>query len=107
VTVTTPAGTSTVGPADQFTYAAAAPVVSGVQPNNGTAGGGDSVTIMGTGFTGAISVSFGANVATGVSVDSDTQISCTSASGAGTVDVTVTTPAGTSATGGADQFTYN
>jgi IPT/TIG domain len=107
VTVTTPAGTSTVGPADQFTYAAVAPVVSGVQPNNGTAGGGDSVTIMGTGFTGAISVSFGANVATGVSVDSDTQISCTSASGAGTVDVTVTTPAGTSATGGADQFTYN
>jgi hypothetical protein len=39
-------------------------------------------------------------------VDSDTQITATSPRGSGTVDITVITPAGTSATVNADQFTY-
>ena len=35
VTVTTPAGTSAISPADQFTYTAAAPVVTGMSPTSG------------------------------------------------------------------------
>jgi hypothetical protein len=44
-----------------------------------------------------------------VNVVSDTQLTVTSpaASASGAVDVTVTTPAGTSATTSADQFTYS
>ena len=36
----------------------------------------------------------------------DTTITADSPAGTGTVDVTVTTPGGTSATSAADQFTY-
>ena len=110
VTVTTPAGTSATSAADQFTYAAAAatPVVSGVDPSTGAAGGGDAVTVSGTGFTGAESVQFGTVAATDLNVASDTELTVTSPApiSSGAVDVTVTTPAGTSATSAADQFTY-
>jgi hypothetical protein len=40
-------------------------------------------------------------------VNSATSITAVSAEGKGTVDVTVTTPAGTSPTSVADQFTYS
>ena len=65
-----------------------------------------TVTITGTGFTGATAVDFGTTAATGVTVVNDTSITATSPAGTGTVDVTVTTPSGTSATSAADQFTY-
>jgi hypothetical protein len=84
----------------------AAPAVTGVAPFTGAATGGQSVTITGRGFTGATGVSFGAAAATAVDVVSDTQVTCTSPQGSGTVHVTVTTPAGTSATGESDRFTY-
>jgi hypothetical protein len=71
------------------------------------AGGGATVTVTGTGFTGATSVRFGASNASAITVVSDTQITATSPAGSGTVDVTVVTPAGTSATSPADQFTYS
>jgi hypothetical protein len=110
VTVTTSAGTSAASAADQFTYvaAAAAPTVTGINPTSGAAGGGDTVTVTGTGFTGATSVLFGSVPGTNLTVASDTQLTVTSpaANASGTVDVTVTTPAGTSATSAADQFTY-
>ena len=65
------------------------------------------MTITGTNLTGATAVNFGANAATGHSVNSATSITATSPAGsAGTVDVTVTTPGGTSATSSADHFTY-
>jgi uncharacterized membrane protein len=41
-----------------------------------------------------------------MTVDSDTQITAISPAGTGTVDITVTTPAGTSAVSQDDQFTY-
>jgi hypothetical protein len=65
------------------------------------------VTITGRGFTGATSVRFGAASAA-MTVNSDTQITATSPPGSiGIVDVTVTTPAGTSAVSRpADQFRY-
>jgi hypothetical protein len=84
------------------------PTVSNVSPTSGAVSGGTNVTITGTGFCDTpTSVSFGTNAATNVVVVTDTQITATSPAGSlGTVDVTVTTAGGTSATSPADQFTY-
>lgn len=84
----------------------ATPTVSSVASTTGTTSGGDTVTITGSGFTGATAVHFGVALATGVVVVSDTSITAISPSGTGTVDVTVTTPGGTTAVSEADQFTY-
>ena len=85
---------------------AAAPVVTAISPLSGAGAGGTTVTVTGSGFTGATSVQFGASSASTMTIVSDTQITATSPAGSGTVDVTVATPAGTSATSPADQFTY-
>jgi hypothetical protein len=84
------------------------PTVTGVSPTSGPAAGGTSVAITGTGFiVGASTVKFGAVTASTVTVNSATSITATSPAGsAGTVDVTVTTAGGTSATSSSDQFTY-
>ena len=103
VTVTTPGGTSATSPADRYAYT---PVVNGVGPSSGSAVGGDTVTIVGAGFTGATGVRFGPAAAPNMTVDSDMQITAVSPPGTGPVDVTVTTPGGTSATNSADQFIY-
>src|SRR5262249_19307004 len=59
-------------------------------------GGGQTVTITGVNFTGATSVTFGGAAATGITVNSDTQITATTpAHSAGFVDVAVTTAFGT------------
>jgi hypothetical protein len=109
VTVTTAGGTSAVVTADQFTYLSglSAPSVTSVTPTSGPTTGGTSVTIGGSGFTGATAVSFGGTAATSFSVSSDTSIMATSpAESAGTVDVTVTTPGGTSAMSASDHYTF-
>ncbi len=107
VTVVTPSGTSSTSGSDQFTYTAAAPTVTAVSPNSGTTAGGNTVTISGSNFTGATAVSFGTLPATAFRVNSDSSITAVAPIAvAGTVDVTVTTPAGTSATGTADRYTY-
>ncbi len=80
--------------------------VTGISPTTGAAGGGDTITVAGSGFTGATDVRFGGTSAAAITVDSDTQITATSPADTGTVDVTVVTPGGTSATSPADQFTY-
>ncbi len=103
ITVTTPGGTSATVSADQFSYT---PVVATVSPVAGTPSGGTHVTITGAGFTGATAVNFGSTAAAALTVDSDTQITVTSPAGTGLVDVTVTTPTGTSAKSSADQFSY-
>jgi acyl-homoserine-lactone acylase len=105
VTVTTPEGSSPTSASDQFTYVAA-PAVSSVSPNAGAEAGGTSVTITGTDLTGASDVKFGASSAASYTVNSPTSITATSPAGSGTVDVTVITPGGTSATSAADQFSY-
>jgi hypothetical protein len=107
VTVTTPGGTSFTSAADEFTYSAA-PTVTAISPRGGTAAGGTSVTITGTNFSaGATTVAFGTGAATNVTV-SATSITATSpaATDAGPIDITVTTPGGTSTTSPADMFTY-
>jgi hypothetical protein len=109
VTVTTTAGTSATTADDQFTYAvrAAALTVTEVNPKTGKVAGGDPVKVTGTGFTGATAVTFGDAAATNLKFVSDTTLTVTSPPGtAGTVHVTVTTTAGTSATTVNDQFTY-
>ena len=84
------------------------PTVTGVSPSSGPVTGGTTVTITGTGFSGATAVTFGATAATSKTVNSDTQITAVSTAGVAgqTVDITVTTPGGASATSSADQFTY-
>jgi hypothetical protein len=83
---------------------ASPPVVSGVSPASGISG--TVVTITGKGFTAAGVVSFGAARAS-FTVMSDTEITAISPPGSpGVVDVTVTSPDGTSSVGSADQFTY-
>jgi hypothetical protein len=107
ITVVTPNGTSTTSTADKFTYTYPVPSVGSVTPNVGTPLGGDTVTITGSGFTGATTVSFGANPAT---IVTNTGSSLTVTSPAGTakaiVDITVTGPGGTSPLTTADEFTY-
>jgi hypothetical protein len=78
---------------------------SGVSPNTGSTSGGTSVTITGTGFTGVTTgVTFGGTAAS-FTVNSLTQITATTpAHAAGTVDVAVTTGAGTATATAA--FTY-
>jgi hypothetical protein len=110
VTVTGPDGNSPITPADVFTFGVApAPVVNGVfsgfLPPSGPTTGGNSVTITGTDLAGATAVDFGASPATGVSCTAS-RCTFTAPAGTGTVDVTVTTPSGTSATSAADQYTY-
>ncbi len=107
VRITNAAGTSVdAGTADDFTYIGTGPVVSSISPTSGPTTGGTTVTIIGSGFTGATSVTFGGTAAT-FTVNSSTSITATSpAHSAGTVDVIVTSPAGTSPNTTADNFTY-
>jgi N-acetylneuraminic acid mutarotase len=83
-----------------------APTVTSVSPNSGPAAGGTSVTITGSNFTSASTVSFGTTAAMNVSCSTTTSCTATSPPGTGTVNVTVTTPGGTSAITAADRFTY-
>ena len=107
VTVTTANGTSATSSADQFTYATtqAPPVVVGISPTSGPPAGGTIVTIIGSGFSGTTEVDFD-SVAAPFAVMSDTEMLAMAPAGTGTVDVTVTTANGTSATSSADQFSY-
>jgi hypothetical protein len=84
-----------------------APSLEAVTPRNGAASGGTTVTIAGHALTGATSVHFGAAAAS-FSVLSGEQITAQSPPGmpSSTVDVTVTTPGGTSAVVKGDRFTY-
>jgi hypothetical protein len=104
VSVTTPGGTSPNTAADDFTYTGASgPVVSSLSPASGPVG--TTVTISGSGLTGATLVSFGGVAAT-FTVNNDAQITASVPSGTpiGTVDVRVTTPSGTSPNTAADNF---
>jgi Arylsulfotransferase (ASST)/IPT/TIG domain len=81
--------------------------VTGVSPSSGPTGGGTQVTISGSGFTAATSVTFGGHAAA-FSVTNDDTIVAASPGGAGpgTVDIVVTAPGGASATSQADQFDF-
>ncbi|HYM53979.1 MAG TPA: IPT/TIG domain-containing protein [Solirubrobacteraceae bacterium] len=108
VTVTNAGGTSAASKKARFEFI---PSVEGVTPNTGSAAGGTSVTVTGSGFalgTAATSFKFGKAKATSVECTSGT--SCTMlapAHEAGTVDVTAAVgKAGSPVNAPGDQFTY-
>jgi alpha-tubulin suppressor-like RCC1 family protein len=103
VTVTSGAGTSPTRAGDRFSYE---PAVTGVQPNNGPTNGRPVVTITGRDLAGATAVRFGSANAVGFRVTSSSSIAAIAPAGTGTVNVTVTSPGGTSVISTADQFTY-
>jgi hypothetical protein len=107
IVVTGPGGTSALVSAAIYTYKVPAPAITGIAPSSGPLAGGTSVTITGSGFTGATKVSFGAVAATSFNVVSATQITAVSpAQAAGSHYIVVTGPGGTSALVGAAIFTY-
>jgi hypothetical protein len=108
VRVTTAAGVSAIVAADHYTFnPPPVSAIKSVTPNTGPTAGGQTVTIVGSHFTGATDVRFGTTLATGVTVVSDTRITATTpAHGSTTTDVRVTSPAGTSAIVAADHFTF-
>ena len=74
----------------------AAPTITSVAPARAPLAGGTTVVITGTDFTGATGVTIGGTAATGVVVDSPTQITATVPLGmSGISDITVTTGLGT------------
>jgi hypothetical protein len=88
------------------TYGTPTPVVDSLSSEQGGTAGGTSVVIDGDYLTGASSVSFG-GTAVAFTTNPDNTLTATSpAEPAGVVDVTVTTPGGTSAVSGADEFLY-
>jgi len=86
---------------------AAAPTITGVSPAEGATAGGTTVTIAGTNLENATAVDFGSVAVTSFISDSNSQIVLQSPAGtAGTIDVTATTPGGTSVISASDLFTY-
>lgn len=77
-------------------YTFGEPTITSINPTSGPAGGGTTVTITGTGFTGVTGVSFGGSPATIIGSYKTTEIKVTAPSKTGVQDVTVSTPAGTS-----------
>jgi hypothetical protein len=113
VTVTTPAGTSATSPSDQFTVLAppvptTPPVVTSISPSTVPAGGGEPIVVNGSNFLYVTSVQVGLTSVVGFAVGSQTDLEVTlPAEPVGTViDLTVTTPGGTSAVSPADRITY-
>jgi hypothetical protein len=86
------------------------PVVSSLDTTTGSTSGGTSVTLHGVNYTGdagQLQVYFGGVAATNVTVTNDNTLTATApAHAAGTVDVTIVTPYGTSVSSSADKFTY-
>jgi len=106
VTVSTPEGTSPTGAQDRFSYDVPPPSITEVSPTSGPEAGGTTVTVSGTDLTGTTAVKFGATSATSFTINSDTSLTAISPGGTGTVDVSVTTPRGTSTSGPSDRFAY-
>jgi hypothetical protein len=80
--------------------------VTTISPTSGPTAGGTVVAVTGSDFTEATGVYFGATPAVSYLFEDDGDLTATSPPGSGTVDVTVTTPDGSSPTSAADQFTY-
>ncbi|MEU9287903.1 IPT/TIG domain-containing protein [Streptomyces sp. NPDC048275] len=97
VTVTTPSGTSDSDDPNAFFFYAALPTLTALDPGSGPTAGGTTVRITGSNLLGATAVRFDGVAADSFTVDSATQITAVTRSHApGAIEVTVTTPGGTS-----------
>jgi IPT/TIG domain len=83
------------------------PQVRKVTPSSGSGVGGTKVTLQGTYFTEVESVKFGSAKAESFTVNSSTSITAIAPPEVGTVNVTVTTPQGTSAITSENNFYYS
>jgi hypothetical protein len=108
VTVTTPDGTSATSTADQYSYELSSPppALTAISPTGGPVTGGTGVTITGNNLGSAIAVDFGPGNPGTITADSSTSLTATSPAGTGTVDITVSTPSGTTTPSAPDQFTF-
>src|SRR5207247_857652 len=107
ISVVTPYGYSPDSPFTRYSYLAAVASVTSLDVSTGSTAGGTTVNLTGSGFTGASRVTFG-GVPAQFTVNSDTSITAIAPAGtAGTVDATVTTPAGISSAVSGDHYTYN
>jgi hypothetical protein len=90
-----------------WTFVIPPPTVDAVNPSSGPTTGGTRVRLIGNGFAGATAVRFGTRPAAKFTVESPSNLIVFAPPGqAGTVDVRVTTRAGTSPTSEPDRFTY-
>jgi hypothetical protein len=108
ITVITPDGTDTL--IDCFTVNPAPPTIDSVNPGQGIQGQNMYVTITGTHFTGATSVSFGSDITVnsfvvGSATQVTANITISAAAALGFRDVSVTTTVGTATA--SDSFTVN
>ena len=94
------------GGGQMLAFGEALPTVTSISPSRGATAGGTEVTITGTNLADASAVHFGAAAASSFKVVSAATMTATAPAGVGTVDVTVTTPAGTTPAAPADRFTY-
>lgn len=99
------------GPASPGTYMCTQsavllpPAVLSLTPATGPEAGGTEVLISGMNLSGATSVMFGSVPAT-ITSNTQTKITAVAPPGTGEVDVTVTSPLGTTAAGPASAYTY-
>jgi aryl-phospho-beta-D-glucosidase BglC (GH1 family) len=106
ITVSTATGSSSSTVSDQFAFRS--PAITALSPDYGSVGGGTKVTVRGSSFQGASSVLFGSVPAASYTVSSNgtSIVAYSPAQTPSTVDVTVTTPGGTSAVVSPDVFTF-
>jgi hypothetical protein len=105
INLITPLGNDPTSPLTFYSYVG--PAVTSVTNAFGLVTGGTTVSVRGTGFTSGATVQFGSTPATSVTVLSSTLLSVVTPPGSpGVVDVTVTTPDGTSPVVTGDRFTY-
>ena len=83
---------------------APAPTVTAISPLKGPASGGTAVRIFGTHLAGATAVRFATEVAEITSASEEEVTAVSPPATAGTLDVTITTPSGTSALSAKDRF---
>lgn len=109
VTVSNAGGASPTTPADQFTYVPPGhgPAITKLSPKYGPAEGSTAVSVTGSSFVGVTSVEFGSAKATSFTVTSSTSLTAVSpAEAPGKVELTVTTPNGTSSISPRDRFRF-
>jgi hypothetical protein len=108
VTVTSPGGTSVPTLNAQYQFRKITPQLTALLPTSGGPGGGYGLLIGGKYLNGATSVSFGGTTVKPTSISKNGKfLAVIVPPGVGTVEVTVTTPSGSSVDTSEDQFTYN